>query len=95
MTKLRLGLVEGPLFFTGIMVLCGFSAYVLSEITELSARWKRGAFSSSRKEDHAVPHASSGSRASRFAESEVDLDARTSRWAGIRTRARPPNAVAA
>ena len=31
-TKLRLGLVEGSaLFFTGIMVLCGFSAYVLSE----------------------------------------------------------------
>jgi len=31
-TKLRLGLVEGfALFFTGIMVLCGFSAYVLSE----------------------------------------------------------------
>jgi len=31
-TKLRLGLVEGSaLFFTGLMVLCGFSAYVLSE----------------------------------------------------------------
>ena len=31
-TKLRLGLVEGfALFFTGLMVLCGFSAYVLSE----------------------------------------------------------------
>ena len=31
-TKLPLGLVEGSaLFFTGIMVLCGFSAYVLSE----------------------------------------------------------------
>ena len=39
-TKLRLGLVEGSaLFFTGIMVLCGFSAYVLSE----QSRPKQGA----------------------------------------------------
>ena len=66
-TKLRLGLVEGSaLFFTGIMVLCGFSAYVLSE----QSRPKQGAVdgvwgvSPSRSSGaFAAPHASCGSRA--------------------------------